>query len=113
MIGTRVVTLGGDSYEVREETPRLWVAHEMGSYGVLRKWRFPKRGGDVREARDERNRTRTVFLTGAARQQALDKQAEDRWAGMHRWKIAKAVEACTDVAVLRQVAALVGYKAEE
>lgn len=113
MIGARVLTLDGGSFEVREETPRLWVAHEMGSYGVRNRWRFPKNGGDVREARNERNRTTALFLTEAARQQALANRAEKVWVRAHRHRISKAVETCADAEVLRQVAALVGYKSEE
>lgn len=114
MIGQRVITLKGESFEVREETPRLWVAHEMSRFGVQWRWRFPKKGGDMREARNERGWTRPVFITEEARQRAIAENAERQWASKHSWRIGQEIQWWKgDVAVLRQVAALIGYVDDE
>lgn len=89
MIGARVITATGESYEVKEETPRLWVAHETSRYGTPTKWRFPKKGGDVREARNERGRTRTLFLTQEAADRAKRERDDARWISTYKWSIAK------------------------
>lgn len=63
-------------------------------------------GGDIREF------SRGAYGKGRA---YMTRQAVDDAVFLHdhRWRIAKAVEACSDISILRQVAALVGYKAEE
>ena len=81
------------------ETAKSWVLDASGL-------KVPKMGGDVRYCGSGPYGKRAVFMTQAAVDAACFRNG-------HQYKISKAVETCTDVAVLRQIAALVGYKAEE
>lgn len=83
------------SREIVDETSRSWLVG-------LGRMKVPKIGGDVREGVGGVR----VYMT----QEAVDAAV---YRHDHRHKIARAIETCADVAVLRQVAALVGYKAEE
>lgn len=109
MMGATLRDLHGRTYTVTGQTPRKWLALEDGPYRYC-EWSFPKKGGEAREARNDRGHTRRVFLTATALEAAQKTQAEDKWRTENRWKIARAVECFDgDVAVLRQIAALVGY----
>jgi hypothetical protein len=68
--------------------------------------KIPKAGGDVRQSASGAYGSTKVYMTREAMEAAV-------FLADHRWRIAKAVEACTDTGLLRQVAAIVGYKAEE
>lgn len=75
---------------------------------TLKSWliwgqKIPKDGGSVRHSAAGVHGRTTVYMT----QEAVDTAV---FLNDYQYKIAKAVEACSDVAVLRQVAALVGYK---
>jgi hypothetical protein len=83
--------------EIVGETPRSWI---IGS-----DLKIPKKGEDIREGGGGPYGKTIVYMT----QEAVDAAV---FRNDHQYKIARAVEACTDVAVLRQVAALVGYKEE-
>lgn len=74
--------------EITGETSRSWVL----SSGL----KVPKTGGDVRGA---------VYMTRQAVEDAVFMNA-------HRWRIEEAVGRVLDATLLRQIAALVGYKAE-
>lgn len=96
------------------ETPRKWVAKETlddGSQG-WDEWTFFKAGGDTRQARDGRGSTTVVHRTQAALETARHAREEREYADEHRWSISDAVRHTKDVAILRQVAALVGYEGE-
>jgi hypothetical protein len=81
------------------ETPRSWVLYGSGV-------KVPKSGGDVRECGTGPYGKRTVYMTPEAVDTAV-------YLHDHRHKIARALEMCADVAALRQIAALVGYKGED
>jgi hypothetical protein len=83
------------------ETERSWLVGRPE-----RPIKIPKKGDAVRYSASTAYGRTTVYMT----QEAVNAAC---FAHDHRWKIGKAVEACMDVAVLRQIAALVGYKAEE
>jgi hypothetical protein len=110
MIGQKILTRGGAEWVVVGETPRLWVAHEPDTYRP-RRWTFPKKGGEAREARDENGRKRTVFMTELCRA-AFAKAEDDRtWMQTHAYRIGRMVEHYRgDVAVLREIARMVGYE---
>jgi hypothetical protein len=79
------------------ETSRSWLIGNV---------KIPKHGGPVRTSAAGRWGATIVYMT----QEAVDDEVFRR---EHRHRIVRALETCGDVAVLRQVAALVGYKAEE
>lgn len=83
--------------EITGETAKSWLVG-----GV----KIPKVGGAVRKSAAGRWGATVVYMT----QEAVDDEVFKR---EHRHRIVRALECCSDVAVLRQVAALVGYKAEE
>lgn len=81
------------------ETSKSWILYASGL-------KVPKSGGDVRECGGGPFGKTRVYMTQAAVDDAVFRDA-------HQYNIARAVEYCRDVAVLRQVAALIGYTAEE
>lgn len=94
------------------ETPRKWVAKTVDADGrmIWGEYSFPKKGGQTREARSARGTTITIHETEASLMDARAVRLELAWAEQHRWGIRNAVGRCSDPGVLRQVAALVGYK---
>lgn len=77
------------------QTTKSWV-----TTGGLK---IPKAGGDVRECAGGAYGKIAVYMT----QEAVDAEC---WRQVHRWRLAKKVEECNDVALLKQIAALVGYR---
>ena len=65
--------------------------------------KVPRSGGDVRHHKNGRYPAIPVYMTRGAVDAAVFRHD-------HKYKISMAVEKCDDIDVLRQVAALVGYK---
>lgn len=82
--------------KIDAETSRSWILYASGL-------KVPKTGGDVRECGGGPYGKTLVYMT----QEVVD---ADVFKHTHRHRIARMLETCENIGVLRQVAALVGYK---
>lgn len=90
----------------REHFRETTITGETSRSWIIRGGKVPKDGGDVRRSTAGAHGRTTVYMTREAVDAAVFRND-------HQYKIAKMVEACSDIALMRQVAALMGYKAEE
>lgn len=96
-------SMGGPIF--REHFRETTITGETAKSWIVWGQKIPKAGGDVRKSAAGVHGRTTVYMTLAAVDAAV-------FLNDHRHKISRAVDACADSAVLRQVAALVGYKDE-
>lgn len=106
------------------ETPRKWIlreseqcerdatsAHVSAPGEGWLDWQIFKKGDDAREGRGPRGSIRMFYATEECANTALANALEARWADANAYKIADMISRRgMSPAVLRQIAALVGYK---
>lgn len=114
------VDMARNYFRIVGETSRSWIVSQQSSWGSDGSFNVPKKADEKGQrwtAKLHRDRRFRVYLTAeelaAEQQREAQESARWKWISAHRSKILIAAGNCSDIAILRQIAALVGYDPEE